>query len=92
MSLKSDRLAVGLYAVLTRDVGDFLDMLIEETDVEALKTLYLMLVTPNEEMSEHDRRWNELGAPIVAGNLKKRGVELPKIPKVPVKDQQELDF
>lgn len=85
MSISSDRRAVALYAILSRDIGDFLDLITEEEDVEALKTLYLMLATPNKEMSASDRKWNELGAPIVEGNLKKRGVPVPvvKMPQDP---------
>lgn len=75
-----DRRAVGLYAVLARDYCDFIDMVVEEQNVETLKTLYLMLVTPNPTTPEEGRKLNAYGAEVVSGNLRKRGVELPPIP------------
>lgn len=76
----SDRRAVGLYVVLSRDAYDFIDMVTEEEDVEALKTLYLMLVTPNPDTPKSDLKLNAIGGSIVKGNLEKRGVPLPKVP------------
>jgi hypothetical protein len=75
---------VGLYAVLARDACDFIDMVVEEENVETLKTLYLMLATPNPSTSPEDVELNRIGASIVSGNLTKRGVAVPEIPK-PVK-------
>ena len=69
--------ALGLYAVLDRDVCDFLDMIDESSD-GALKTLYEMLtyhLTSGEQSEKTDRELNELGASLVLPHLKKRGIE-----------------
>lgn len=70
--------AVGLYAVLDRDVCDFLDMVGEASD-GSLKILYEMLtyhLTTGEESEKTNRKLNEMAAPIVLGQLKKRGIEV----------------
>jgi hypothetical protein len=72
---------------LARDASDFIDMVVEEQDVETLKTLYLMLATPNPEMHQDDQELNAIGASIVEGNLKKRGIPLPEVLPLPKKSE-----
>jgi hypothetical protein len=78
-----EQIALGLYVVISRDACDFLDMLNEETDVEAIKTLYLMFATPNPKSSERDRELNRLGASLVKSHLLNRGIPLPAISEPP---------
>jgi len=70
---------VGLYAVLARDPGDFIDMVVDEQDVEALKTLYLILATHNPNIPEWEMKLNTVGADLVRGNLTKRGTPIPQL-------------
>lgn len=72
--------AVGLYAVLARDPMDFLDMIMEEQNLEVLKDLYLMLTLhqPNLELSQ--QRLNDSGKSAVKLELERRGVPLPEVP------------
>jgi hypothetical protein len=83
-----DLKALALYAVLDRDAGDFLEMLAEETDIEVVRTLYLVLATPNPGTHERDRELNQIGAGIVRDNLLKRGVEPPSIPALTTPPRQ----
>jgi hypothetical protein len=92
VSVESDRTALGLYVVLARDACDFIDMVIEETDVEALKTLYLMLTTPNPNWDPKEKELNDLGGGLVKGSLEKRGVALPSPVKTVRSDQESFDF
>ena len=81
---ESGKIAIGLYAVLARDACDFIDMVNETKDEEALKTLYLMLTfKDNPNTSKDDLELNEIGASILEGILDKRGIERPPMPEKP---------
>lgn len=64
--------AIGLYAVLARDVVDFIDMIRKEESLLVLRLLHEMLVTPNPNMSQRDAELNAIGAPFVNRELKRR--------------------
>jgi hypothetical protein len=68
MGTQQDRRAVGLYAVLARDVGDFIEMVSIEYDVEVLVTLFRMLSLPGDP-KKTDNELNKIGASIVRGVL-----------------------
>lgn len=74
---EDDRQAVVMYTVAERDTEDFLDMLPTATE-GTLKTLYLMLTTPNPEMSERNRRVNAAFEPVVKAHMEYRGFALPE--------------
>jgi hypothetical protein len=79
---ESSRAAIGLYAVLARDACDFIDMVNETEDEEALKTLYLMLsFKDNPNVSKDDLDLNEIGASILGRVLDKKGIERPQMPE-----------
>jgi len=67
--------AVGLYAILSYDVTDFIDMLGEATD-DVLSVLYVMLVTPNPDHGEATREINAIGASLVKGVMTRRKIPL----------------
>ena len=69
--MQPDQHAVALYAILARDVCDFLDMLPEASD-DTLETLHAMLTLPNDEHDTSTRRLNSDGAEFVASAIKKR--------------------
>lgn len=77
---EDERKAVAFYAVLSRDIPDFIEMLGEASD-ETLKTLYLILVLPNAEHDERTVDLNKFGADIVRGQLTKRSLPVPELPK-----------
>lgn len=66
--------AIGLYIVLARDTSDFID-LVHDAPNETLQTLHEMLTYVGPTKSEHDIKLNSIGADLVAGVLKNRGVE-----------------
>ena len=72
-----ERQAIGLYAVLARDPGDFIEMVDESSD-DTLRTLYLMLTTDHPNHTRDDRELNDLGGRIVKARLERRGLSLPK--------------
>lgn len=74
-----DRNAIGLYAVLARDICDFLDMS-KEAPPETLNILYLMLATPNPKHDEDTNTLNKLGAELIDAELTRRGLPLPQVP------------
>lgn len=63
---ESDLAAVGIYAVMARDVSDALDMLNECNDVRTLETLHTMLTTKGRPNT--DQELNDL----MAGPTKRR--------------------
>jgi hypothetical protein len=63
---ESDRTALGIYAVMARDVSDALDMILECEDVRTLETLYAMLIAPGTERTD-----KELNA-LMTGTVKRR--------------------
>lgn len=67
---QDERAAIGLYAVLSRDVMDFMEMIAEATQ-STIKTLHGMLVLPNAKHSECTKELNALGAELVEGYLEK---------------------
>ena len=76
--MTDEQTAVGLYAVLNRDVCDFLDMVQEASD-GSLKILYEMLtyhVVSGEQSDKTDCKLNDMGATLVLGQLKKRGITI----------------
>lgn len=73
-----ERKALGLYVILDRDFVDFLDMLPEASD-ETLRWLFLMLTTPYEKHTDHDRQINALGSGPVGRELERRGFDLEKV-------------
>ncbi len=78
-STKDDNLAIALYAILARDACDFLDMA-KEANNETLKTLYLMLATPQDN-PRVDQELNSIGANFVKRTLENRGVPIPALEK-----------
>jgi hypothetical protein len=75
LATPSERRAIGLYAVLARDVSDFIDMVNEANDVESLQVLHELLTLKRASVSPRDSELNDVGAGIVSRNLKSRGVE-----------------
>jgi len=75
-----------MYAVLARDIDDFLDMLPEMGDQE-IDDLYLMLSTPNPNPNT-DAKLNILGAELVSGHI--LGARKRDIPK-PLTDRFEIE-
>lgn len=67
----ADREALAMYAVASRDVTDFIDMLDETTD-GALQTLHNMMGHDNPTQSTEDRELNALCLPFVAHEIAKR--------------------
>lgn len=63
--------ALALYVILSRDAGDFIDML-RETRVEALQYLLLMLETQNPKQSKSNEELNQIGANLVRRHLESR--------------------
>ena len=59
-----EKAAIGLYAVLARDFGDFADM-IKDASQATLDTLHQMLTTPNPKHDEETLTLNSLGASMV---------------------------
>ena len=64
--------AVGLYAVLDRDISDFVEMITEAHHV-TLDMLYKMLTLENDEHDQHTKEINKIGADLVAGVIKAIG-------------------
>jgi hypothetical protein len=76
-----EKRALGLYAVLSRDAGDFIDMVREdETSNEALQVLHQMLAVPNPDNDADDVKLNSVGDSIVLREMKKRGVKPRPLP------------
>jgi hypothetical protein len=71
--------ALVLYALLSRDPADFVEMLLESTKA-TLDTLYLMFVVENAAMGERDKSLNDFGAAMVESHYKHEHWELPEIP------------
>lgn len=71
-SHEQGRSAVGLYAVLARDWGDFLEMIGEEEDIVMLKVLYNILTLPNPKHDVDTIALNNLGAGLVRGTIFKK--------------------
>lgn len=63
---EAGREAIGIYAVMARDVSDALDMILECNDIEVLELLHAMLVTKGRPNTDH-----ELNA-LMAGPTKRR--------------------
>lgn len=63
---EADRDAVGIYAVMSRDASDALDMILECENIRTLETLYAMLTTKG--TASTDEELNGL----MAGPVKRR--------------------
>jgi hypothetical protein len=87
--MNSDQKAVGLYAVLARDACDFIDMVNEEKDTQALQTLYLMLTVPNDKHDEKTNELNKLGSGMLGRILDERNIPLPTIPTEKIMSSRE---
>lgn len=87
---ESDLAAVGIYAVMARDIEDAIDMVNECTDVRTLETLHTMLTTkgrPNTDQELNDlfagptkRRLEEVkGTRMTLADALKRAKSVPKV-------------
>lgn len=63
--------AVALYAMLARDVTDFIDEL-AVMPTSTLDTLHLMLTTPNDKHDHDTKELNAIGARLVERAIEKR--------------------
>lgn len=68
---KAERQAISLYAVLDRDVCDFMDTLVEH-DLETLQFLHDMLTMINPKHDADTRELNGLGAGMVRRHVEDR--------------------
>ena len=66
-----DKRAVGLYGVLARDIGDFVEMVRDRaaTNGHCLSTLLMMLEHPTD---EENQRTNVFGAEVVKAEIETR--------------------
>lgn len=67
----SNATAVGLYVVLAYDWSDFMDMVPDASD-DVLADLHAMLTLANEKHSADTRELNDIGARVVAHEIKRR--------------------
>lgn len=79
--------AVGLYAVLARDISDFIELVREDENVpeSELLDLYLMLTLDNPGHSKDTKQLNKIGSEMVERALKRRGLTIPEPLKAEVK-------
>lgn len=71
-STPSAHKALGFYVVLARDITDYLDLIREEKDLEALRILHDMLKRPD----PRDPKLNDMGANLLKNVAKERGFSL----------------
>lgn len=63
--------AIGLYAVLAYDIGDFIEM-VDEATIPVLELLYQILALPNDKHDADTVELNKLGASITRDTLELR--------------------
>lgn len=75
---ESESRAIALYAILDRDVEDFVEMTAQES-VEVLSTLHLMLTTPQEKADANTKDLNRFGARLVFRAARDRKLAFPHL-------------